>query len=88
MTYFMFHDLVLHKTYCALRGIASTAPKLRAYIPVKLVISYGHDIKTHENLSTRQSRYTDTCHLTMGIRSEKRAVRRFRRANTYLHKPR
>ena len=27
-TFYMFHDLVLHKTYCALSGIVSTAPKL------------------------------------------------------------
>jgi hypothetical protein len=49
---YMFHYLVLHKTYCALNGIASTALKLRAHTTVMLVISYWHDINTHENLST------------------------------------
>jgi hypothetical protein len=32
--------------------------------------------------------FTDMCRLMTGIHSEKCVVRRFRRANMYLHKPR
>ena len=56
---YIFHDLVLHKTYCALRGIAGTAPKLQAYTAVMLVISYGHDTNSHENLSTKELEKAD-----------------------------
>jgi len=39
--------------------LVSTAPKLQAYTAVTLVISYRHDINTHENMPKKVLKKAD-----------------------------